>query len=317
MTDKTMPPSLPVTLIGGYLGAGKTTLVNRLLRQANGLRFAVLVNDFGELPIDADLIESKDGNVISIAGGCVCCSYGSDLMEALLAIEKLSPTLDALLIETSGVALPVAIAQSLQLVAGCALDGIVVLADAEMIKKRGRDQYLGDTIARQLASADIIILNKTDLVSPEVLADTRKWLIEMAPSSRLVETIDADIQLSAVLGIGTERWAEERGEVHPQTTHQSAVFPVEHPVNPEQLAKMLVTPDLDLIRVKGFVTSADGIRHLLQVVGQRWQIADAPANVSGPGRIVCIRHQAPVDAIAITNIIAAASDTGKEQLGLE
>ena len=82
---------LPVTIIGGYLGAGKTTLVNQMLRQADGQKLAILVNEFGELPIDADLIESRDENVINIAGGCVCCSYGSDLIEALQALE-LHPT---------------------------------------------------------------------------------------------------------------------------------------------------------------------------------------------------------------------------------
>ena len=80
---------LPVTVIGGYLGAGKTTLVNSLLRQANGQRLAVLVNEFGELPIDADLIEGQDENVINIAGGCICCSYGSDLIMALQDLDQL------------------------------------------------------------------------------------------------------------------------------------------------------------------------------------------------------------------------------------
>ena len=83
---------LPVTLIGGYLGAGKTTLVNHLLHHADGRRLAVLVNEFGDLPIDADLIEARDGNLISIAGGCICCSFGSDLVAALLNIKQREPT---------------------------------------------------------------------------------------------------------------------------------------------------------------------------------------------------------------------------------
>ncbi len=86
--------SLPVTVIGGYLGAGKTTLINHLLRQAGGMRLAVLVNDFGELPIDADLIESQDGDIISITGGCMCCAYGSDLMVALVAFDKLDSSIN-------------------------------------------------------------------------------------------------------------------------------------------------------------------------------------------------------------------------------
>ena len=103
---------LPVTVIGGYLGAGKTTLVNHLLRHAGGRRIAVLVNDFGALPIDADLIEARDGDLLAIAGGCVCCSYGSDLMDALAALLERSPRPDHLVIETSGVALPGSVARS-------------------------------------------------------------------------------------------------------------------------------------------------------------------------------------------------------------
>ena len=82
---------LPVTVIGGYLGAGKTTLVNHLLRNADGLRIAVLVNEFGTLPIDADLIEAQDDNVIAIAGGCVCCSYGNDLVMAMIELARMEP----------------------------------------------------------------------------------------------------------------------------------------------------------------------------------------------------------------------------------
>jgi G3E family GTPase len=87
----TARPTLPVTVIGGYLGTGKTTLINQMSCHADGMRLAVLVNDFGELPIDADLIESRDDNVISITGGCVCCSYGSDLMEALIDLDQMDP----------------------------------------------------------------------------------------------------------------------------------------------------------------------------------------------------------------------------------
>ena len=153
-------PALPVTVIGGYLGAGKTTLVNRVLRRADGRRIAVLVNEFGDLPIDADLIESRDDNVINIAGGCVCCSYGSDLMASLMDLQKLEPRPDHILIEASGVALPEAIAQSVELMVQYVVDGIVVIANADNVREQGSDTYLGDTIRRQLAAADIILLNK-------------------------------------------------------------------------------------------------------------------------------------------------------------
>ena len=108
MTSSRVVNRIPVTVIGGYLGAGNTTLVNHLLREREGRRIAVLVNDFGELSIDHDLIESKDGNVMRLAGGCVCicCSFGSDLVAALMVMPDMLPRPEHILIETSGVALP-------------------------------------------------------------------------------------------------------------------------------------------------------------------------------------------------------------------
>ncbi|MBL8673866.1 MAG: GTP-binding protein, partial [Rhodospirillales bacterium] len=96
-----MSAALPVTVIGGYLGAGKTTLVNHLLRHAGGRRIAVMVNDFGALAVDADLIEAERGDVLDIAGGCVCCSYGSDLMAALMELPRRRPDLDHVALEAS------------------------------------------------------------------------------------------------------------------------------------------------------------------------------------------------------------------------
>jgi G3E family GTPase len=108
--------AIPVTIVGGYLGAGKTTLVNHLLRHSQGRRIAVLVNDFGELAIDAELIEARDGDMLQLAGGCVCCSFGSDLLAALLRLRDMQPAPRHILIETSGVALPGAVARTLTLV---------------------------------------------------------------------------------------------------------------------------------------------------------------------------------------------------------
>ena len=167
---------LPVTIISGYLGAGKTTLVNHLLRHNGGRRIAVAVNEFGALPIDSDLIEGADGNVLTLAGGCICCTFGSDLVAGLLDLAQRAGSIDHILIEASGVALPGAIAQSLSLVAGLALDAIVVIADAETVCARAADIYMGDTITRQLADADLVIVNKTDLITTADLGTLLGWL---------------------------------------------------------------------------------------------------------------------------------------------
>ncbi|MFB0941699.1 MAG: GTP-binding protein [Paracoccaceae bacterium] len=113
-----VPAAVPVTVIGGYLRAGKITLINHLLRTANGVRLAVLVNEFGALSIDEDLIEAEDGNIISIAGGCICCSFGDDLSAALMDICAFKPPPDHILIEASGVAIPAVIDNSLTVLAG-------------------------------------------------------------------------------------------------------------------------------------------------------------------------------------------------------
>ena len=152
-----MQQPLAVTIVGGYLGAGKTTLVNHLLRHANGRRLAILVNEFGALPIDEDLIDTKSEDLISIAGGCVCCSFGSDLTAALIRLSERLPKPDHIIIESSGVAMPGAIAANIGLMEQYLLAGIVVLADSETILNHATDEFIGDTIIRQLNDADLIL----------------------------------------------------------------------------------------------------------------------------------------------------------------
>lgn len=307
------PPTVPVTVIGGYLGAGKTTLVNHLLRQANGLRLAVLVNEFGALPIDADLIESSDENVINIAGGCVCCSYGSDLMAALMDLQQVQPAPDHILIEASGVALPEAIAQSVTLITRYVIDGIVLLTDAETIRKYGTDRYLADTIKRQLAAANIVLLNKVDLPEPGALEETRQWLAAQCAKGHIVETENADIPLPLILGAQFENLVTEVPHHHhdhnhdnPHAEHDTLVMTLDHPVGPEALATKLADPKLDLIRAKGFVRGLDGQIYAVQIIGRRWNLtiaSDTPANL---GKIICIRFRHPIDLEAISEVVLSS-----------
>ncbi len=303
------PQSLPVTVIGGYLGAGKTTLINHLLRHADGLRLGVLVNDFGELPIDADLIESQDDNVISITGGCMCCSYGSDLIAALRDLDQLPSPPDHLLIETSGVGLPDAIAQSVRLIPRFTIDGVIVVADTETLLKQGADTYIKDTIERQLHAADIVILNKADLTDEETRSETRRWLTGMAPDCRVLESVNAEIPLSVLLGRGLDPLFDREhgaGHIHEHATHEAAIFQVDGPVAPEALAEHLASRELNLVRTKGFVPASDGRLYTLQTVGRRWSVSPAPMQ-KAEGRIVCITHTPPIDAERIAGIISAVS----------
>lgn len=315
-------PPLPVTVIGGYLGAGKTTLVNHLLRQAGGRRLAVLVNDFGALPIDADLIEGQDGEVLSLAGGCICCSFGSDLMAALMQLPARCPRPDHVLLEASGVALPGAVAASLALLADVALDAVVVLADAETVRARAADRYMGDTVARQLHAADLVVLNKVDLVAPPSRAALQAWLATMAPGAKQIDAVRAQLPPEAVLGIelgarrpaGSERLRS--GALRPAAPASAeALFEhldarVAQRVDARTLADALAEPVLGVIRAKGILRDRDGATIALQVVGARAGVeplAAARAAHADDGRLVCIGLKGRLDRAAIRLAIDRAA----------
>ncbi len=301
--------SIPVTVIGGYLGAGKTTLVNNLLRQAQGRRLAVLVNEFGQLPIDADLIEARDEDMIAITGGCICCSYGSDLVTALARLAQRQPRLDQIIVETSGVALPGAVASALTLVAGLAPDAVFVLADAETVRERAEDRFTSDTILRQLADADVVLLNKIDLLSPSALDETLQWLHTTAPQARIVTAEQARIPsaLAFVHDMAHAPDAAPHHHQHPDVAgHHSITVSIDHPLNIEALAAALVQDDLGIVRAKGFLPASDGRLHALQIVGRRWSVTPASGSVRGAGRLVLITVGQAIDAARVEAAISRA-----------
>ncbi len=203
-----VPPALPATVIGGWLGAGKTTLVNHLLRHAGGRRIAVLVNDFGEVSIDADLIEGAEGGVLSLAGGCMCCSWGEDLFGTLARVRARQPAPDVLLVETSGVAQPATVARLLRLAPGLEVEGVVVLVDAETVRERAADRYVGELVRQQLAEADLLLLNKLDLVTPGQAVEVMQWLGAQVPGVRVVPAERGQVAPEVVLGVGLELASE-------------------------------------------------------------------------------------------------------------
>ena len=308
-----MTVPIPVTLIGGYLGAGKTTLVNNLLRHAGGRRLAVLVNEFGELPIDADLIEARDGNLISISGGCICCSFGSDLVAALIQLKERSAAIDHLLIETSGVALPHSIVQSLSLLPGLVLDGVIILADAETIMARARDRYMSDTVLRQLADADMVLLNKIDLISGEQLDVTSQWLAKTLPGIRVITVRNAEILPEIMMGqhprreAGNGRMPRLSPLRHQTDGYETLTLEVDAACDPERVARDLADPELGVLRTKGFLRTFDGGFAALHVVGRRSLVEPAPSWIDGPGRLVCIGLKASMDSAAVLSAINRSS----------
>ncbi|MCB1534266.1 MAG: cobalamin biosynthesis protein CobW [Rhodoblastus sp.] len=293
----------PVTLISGYLGAGKTTLVNHLLRNAGGRRIAVAVNEFGALPIDPDLIEQASGDVLTLAGGCICCSFGDDLTSGLVGLAS-RENIDCILIETSGVALPGSVAQSLSLVAGLRHEATLVVLDAETAQKLARDKYLGDTILRQLAEADLVVLNKIDLASDDTRADLRDWLTATAPRAKIVETefgaLSPDIAFGAY---APSAFVADAPSGHGGAQPQSQSFESECALDLTRLAAALADEATGLVRAKGFLRDSGGDWKTLQIVGRRADITSARTPQDGVGRLVCIAHGAPLERERIEAIL--------------
>jgi len=301
---------LPLSIVGGYLGAGKTSLVNHLLRNAAGRRLAVLVNDFGDLPIDADLIESRDGKLLAIAGGCVCCSFGSDLMAGLMQIAALDPAPEHLLVETSGVALPGAVARSAALLQSIRVDAVVVLVDAETVRERAADRYLGDTVTRQLAEADLVLLNKIDLVDAAGQAATRGWLAGVAPRAGVIACEHGSVDPGVLLGlpraapahtadrlVGPMRAAEDA-----TARYESASFRCSEPLDARALAVALTAPELGVLRAKAILHDLGGALVALQVVGARAAVSPAPVGALA-GHLVCIGARGAFDRPAVAALM--------------
>ncbi len=316
-----MTKPLPVTVIGGYLGCGKTTLVNHLLRNSEGMRLAVLVNDFGALPIDADLIESQQGDVISLAGGCICCSYGNDLGDALVSLQVGETPIDQVIVESSGVALPGAIGSSLSLLRDFTLHCIAVLVDVETIRQHEADRYLSDTINRQLADADLILLNKVDLVDEEHCLAAQQWIATKNAAARQLETVQAQVTPAIILdsdgshcsGFSASGYAVEKESqdqlvtgpsVHGPAVFDAIEFTMAQRFHVEKLATVLADANSGLVRAKGFVPGENGQLETLQIVGSRWAVSQAPPDATAG--LVCIGRIGEISAETIRDCISSS-----------
>jgi G3E family GTPase len=306
--------SLPFTVIGGYLGAGKTTLLNHLLTNARGLRVAALVNDFGSVNVDAALIRRHDGETIDLANGCLCCSLVNGFAQAIGAIRDRSDTLDHMVIEASGVADPGKIAQYGQMY-DLPLDGIIVVVDAEQVRTHAENKYVGDTVLRQFTQADLIVLNKTDLVNSEALAGLHAWLGELAPGTPIIEAVGARVPVEVLLGahergtpvasVAEDRQPAEHGQVFETWTLERAV-----PLSRQDIERFALGLGEDVYRAKGFVCLHDDTdrRYVYQQVGTRWSLEPGPAwgRDVRRTRLVVIGRAAATSAGALDSLLAAA-----------
>jgi G3E family GTPase len=290
---------LPVTVIGGYLGTGKTTLVNRLLRAADGRKLAVLVNDFGTTPIDRDLIVSSNGDTLEISGGCICCSYGSDLMDVLMTLPERQPDIERVVIETSGVALPGMVASAVALLLPYRIDGIVVMVDVETVRTMADDAYLGDTITRQLAAADLVVANRCDLLDETSLQETLAWLATQSPLARILPATRAEIAPDLLLGLRdgalprVSATLTTPGAPDAAALYESLELDVPGDIDVNELGRRLSAPGTGVLRAKGILGKV-----ALHVVGQRFEIDEAPAG-STQGKLVVIGLRARLDRRAV------------------
>ncbi|SDR63093.1 GTPase, G3E family [Rhizobiales bacterium GAS113] len=196
-----MSDKIPVTVLTGYLGAGKTTLLNRILTEEHGRKFAVIVNEFGEIGIDNELVVGADEEIFEMNNGCICCTVRGDLIRIVEGLMKRKGKFDAIIVETTGLADPAPVAQTFfvdaDVGAAAKLDAVVTVADARWLLDRLKD---APEAKNQIAFADVILLNKTDLVTGEQLEEVEARIRGINPYAKLHRTQNCAVPLDAVLG---------------------------------------------------------------------------------------------------------------------
>src|SRR4249920_3380855 len=200
-SDQAQAEKLPVTVLTGYLGAGKTTLLNRILSEPHGKKYAVIVNEFGEIGIDNDLVVGADEEVFEMNNGCICCTVRGDLIRIIDGLMRRKGKFDAIIVETTGLADPAPVAQTFFVDENVGnktkLDAVMTVADAKWLRDRLKD---APEAKNQIAFADVILINKTDLVTAEELGELEARIRGLNPYARLHRTQRCAVPLARVLG---------------------------------------------------------------------------------------------------------------------
>jgi G3E family GTPase len=295
--------AVPITILTGFLGAGKTTLLNRILTGNHGLRVGVLVNDFGSINIDAELVVGVKDDVISLANGCVCCQIRDDLVESVVALLANRDTpVEYILLEASGVADPAGIFVTFNdpnLRDRIRLDSVTCVVDADQVFAHPEYPPLMALKLQQIGFADMLILNKVDLAGPAQVEKVRSWLDDHFNRLRILETNYCEVPYEILLGVGrfdparqgltdhavehgcTDRACNDHshGHEHQEEDHSNVFstwsFETERPLALDALRDSLRKLPGTIYRAKGVVHSSDAPRRraVLQVVGRRVDIS--------------------------------------------
>ena len=280
-TAATVPATVPVTVLTGYLGAGKTTLLNRLLTEQHGRKYAVVINEFGELGVDGDLVVDTDEEVFEMNNGCICCTVRGDLIRIINGLMKRRTKFDGIIVETTGLANPAPVAQTFfvdeDVRARTRLDAIVTVVDAKTLPARLADSAEAE---EQIAFADVIVLNKIDLVSADDLASVEGRIRAINPAAVIHHADHSRVPVTAILDQGAfdlARVLERTPDFLENTEHthnddiNSMSFEVREPIDGQRfnqwIGLLLQERGADLLRTKGILDFAgEDRRYAFQAV---------------------------------------------------
>ncbi len=257
----------PTSIITGYLGSGKTTLLRNIVNQAEK-KLAILMNEFGEISIDSEIIKGKNVDMKELSGGCVCCSLTGEFEEAIKEIvEKVNP--DAIIIETTGVAEPDAIAMDMEdQIKEIRLDSIITVVDSDSII---RYPSIGHTARVQIEMADILILNKTDLITNEQLDEVRKTILELNTNAIILPAVKCNINTKLLFSMDIERIKKTIEHKNHKIDIDYFDYISEEQFNEEKIENFLNSLPEDIYRLKGFI-NIDSDAYLLNYVAGRYEL---------------------------------------------